>query len=281
MSSSSDTNYAAVFGLSSTVAAIVFAVVYVPLFFLSVFRAVRRFSYLWFLLSVFTAARVVAFALRAYLIKDGTNFVLYIVYTVFYGIGAIVLLTAIITLLATNARTNANRLPNLWVEKFPRVERLLRLVIVALIAISIWASTMTGHSDKTELQKNVNTGVYAAITAIAAIAVLISLSLIARVRTGILFAILIAALLILVRAAFYLASQFITYGIPSPIPTIPYPYNMNPQGTHPTYDERLWYPLAATTELLALLLVHFALHKTDQVIAAETKQESVSMHRRF
>ncbi|KAI8910065.1 hypothetical protein DFJ77DRAFT_471858 [Powellomyces hirtus] len=247
--SQAEPNYAAFSGISSQSAAIVFAVLYVPVLFVLWLTTRGRLTYLNCLLTFFSAVRVAAFAMRAVLTvaDNGTSIGLFITYSVLYSTGFVILLTATFLMLSASIVKNGHLLSKSSVAKFPRIERILRMVLIATIALGIWSSSYTGHNDADSRNRQI--ALTAATTWIleimAAIALLLTLTVTRQLfragnRTARMPLLTLVAALILVRASFFVKCI---------------PEKDNPAADLPSRQENLWYPFAAATELMAVVLI--------------------------
>lgn len=252
---STNLNYARLGGIEKgeLPGAIVFAAIYVPLFVLNAVRSIRHPTYVLIVLSLFCIMRITAFILRAILSGSnaaGENINLVIAEAIIYSVGFFGLLYSAYTLVLdrermTHSHGSGSRLVSLCLRLLTN-RRLVRVALLAAVALGITAGSTMGSQQ----QSTLNTGrtlrkasIYIFL-AIAACLVLVTGHLAAselpgmkgdaplgrRYRTIVLLGI---AFLCLVREAFFAATH-----------------------NHPAKQDnpRLWYPLSALTELLAVLL---------------------------
>ncbi|KAG9318629.1 hypothetical protein JVU11DRAFT_722 [Chiua virens] len=245
------TDYASFLGIKSLPAAIVFAILYVPLFAFFVSKAVARPNYVYIILALFSAIRITAFILRALLaddasVQDDLNVV--IAYEIIYNTGFFgILYSAYI--LATDRVSLSPHPPNGPISRILRFRFLFRLALTAAVAIGITGAV---YSSLGTTPSAINTGttlreaaIY--IFLICAILVLLQTYFLARVEFrdryyssnnqigatyGVYF-LLVISLLLVAREAFFTATA---------------------TNTARQNNEAIWYPLSAVTEFLAVLL---------------------------
>ncbi|KIJ69143.1 hypothetical protein HYDPIDRAFT_79393 [Hydnomerulius pinastri MD-312] len=245
-------NYAAAFGIHSLAAAVIFAILYFPLFGLYVSKAIARPTYVFIILSFFCAIRITAFILRALLAHvpaDGQNLDMLIAYEIIYNTGFFGLLYSAYTLVADRVACAKNP-PNGPISRILRMRFLFRLALMAAVAIGI-----TGAIDYSlgTTTKTINTGntlrkVAIYIFLVCAALVLLQTLFLARAEmadggygnssgqigsTHGVFVLMAISLLLLAREAFFTA-------------TADKPNQQN--------NEAIWYPLSALLELIAVML---------------------------
>ncbi|KAF9227746.1 hypothetical protein BS17DRAFT_799955 [Gyrodon lividus] len=246
-------NYAAAFGIHSLPAAVIFAIVYFPLFAFFVSKAIVRPTYVFIILSFFCTVRITAFILRALLANvpaDGQNLNMLIAYEIIYNTGFFGLLYSAYTLV-TDRVAFAKNPPSGPISRLLRMRFLFRMALAAAVAIGI-----TGAIDYSlgTTSRTINTGntlrkVAVYIFLVCAALVLLQTIFLARVelseggyrgsseqigsRHGI-YVLLAISLLLVVREAFFTA-------------TTDKPTQQN--------NEAIWYPLSALTELIAVILI--------------------------
>ncbi|GJE97294.1 hypothetical protein PsYK624_135100 [Phanerochaete sordida] len=254
---STTVNYARLEGIekSELPGAIVLAAVYVPLFIFNVARSIRHPTYVLIVLSFFCAIRVTAFTLRAILSGSdtaGENISLVIAESIIYSVGFFGLLYSAYTLVLDRAKmphptTPSQGLLGLLLSIISN-RRIIRLALTAAVALGITAGSMMGASAPSTLAtagtlRKASTYLFLAVAAclvlVAAHLALVELSgghtapgapLGRRHRVVVLLGI---ALPCLAREAFYAATQ---------------------KDLAQQDNARLWYPLSALTELLAVAL---------------------------
>lgn len=261
-------NFAHFAGIHSLAAAIVFAVLYVPLFALYVFKSIRRPTYVFIVLSFFCALRVAAFVLRALLAgKDsaGQNLDLLIAEQIIYSVGFFGLLYSAYTLVLDRAILADPTPPSNPILRLTRNRGLFRLGLIVAVALGI---TGTSEENLSHNNDNVNTGTSlrkASIYIFLVLTVLLVLQTLVLVREELstnflendkengndtanhntthnttsiggkhgIYILCLISILLLAREAFFAA----TAG------------NQKAQG-----NEKLFYPLSAMTEFLAVCL---------------------------
>ncbi|KAI6021716.1 hypothetical protein BKA83DRAFT_674001 [Pisolithus microcarpus] len=117
-------NYAKAYGIESVAGAVIFAIIYVPLFFLYVRQAIVRPTYSS---QFFCAVRIAAFVLRALLAAYAQNLNLFITYEIMYNVGFFGLLGLVSDL----------PLPSDPISKLARRRMIFRLLLTAAVSIGI------------------------------------------------------------------------------------------------------------------------------------------------
>ncbi|KAF9526922.1 hypothetical protein CPB83DRAFT_884643 [Crepidotus variabilis] len=262
--SSSTINYAHFTGYDSLPAAIAFAALYTPLFFWFLRKSFTHPTYVHFVLTFFCLIRVVAFIIRAVLAGSnnaGTNLGLVIADQILLGVGYFGLLYSAYTLVldleqATNKVQNTRENPLITLT---RNRRLFRFVMTIAVALGIAASSSVKSdgslpSSSTALRE-ASTIIFLVMTALLVLQTLYF----ARVKmlnryTAVhnpqasvnpgrqdrfgakhgIFILMVISLLLLIREIFITAT-------------------MTPSSRWKQYDEKYWYPLVSTTELLAAI----------------------------
>ncbi|KAJ3279982.1 hypothetical protein HK104_001022 [Borealophlyctis nickersoniae] len=235
-------NYAAYSGISSVAAAAILAAVYVPLLGWFGFRAVRKPAYFVIMATVFSILRIVAFSLRAALAastENGENITFFIVYIVFYSTGFVTLLFATYDFLFDSIHARDSGAHPGLLAKSGRYHHLIRLALFAAIGIGISGSTYIGRTSQDDIdhQKSLtNTSLWIFFGA-AILALLLSLYNVTALRGNkkANAIVVLASVLLVTRTSFFISTIYIT---PSP-----------------ATREAVWYPLAAVTELIALVLL--------------------------
>ncbi|KAF8844809.1 hypothetical protein BDN67DRAFT_962245 [Paxillus ammoniavirescens] len=245
-------NYAAAFGIHSLAAAVIFALVYFPLFGFFIFKAIARPTYVFIMLSFFCAVRITAFILRALLAHvpaDGQNLDMLIAYEVIYNTGFFGLLYSAYTLVADRVAFARNP-PNGPISRLLRMRFLFRMALAAAVAIGITGAIDAGLGTTTSTINTGNTLRKVAIYIFLVCAALVLLQTIFLARAELsdggyrgsgehtaskygTYVLLIISLLLVVREAFFAATA---------------------DKSTQQNNEAIWYPLAALTELVAVIL---------------------------
>ncbi|KAF8189100.1 hypothetical protein K438DRAFT_1722263 [Mycena galopus ATCC 62051] len=243
---SSDTDYATDFGYHSTVAAVVFAIVYLPLFLWFVRQSIKNTTYVYISLTVFCLMRVVAFILRAMLINSkslGENLNVFIADEIMFGVGFFALLYSAFTLVLD--REIASGAPP--VEYVPlrimRDRRFFRIVLIIGVVLGVMGTTDATSDDPSKAASGTN--LHRASTILFLV-----LTLIQAVQTALAFTqdrglpsrylgdrhgkeiLALISLLLIVREVFLVAT-------------------INNAARQD--EEMLWYPFVALPEVLAVM----------------------------
>jgi len=243
-------NYAQAIMIKSFPLALAFTSVYVPLLAAFLFKAVRNPTYVLWVTAFFCQVRIVSFAMRAVLTKSESaaeNFDFVLAEQIVYGVGFFGILYAayIMVLDRQIIKGTAGSSP---LSRITENRIIIRLSLVAAVALSITGSI---QSNTGSLQSTINTGKHLktiSIIIFLAVSGLLVLqtvfALLAESRRSSdgkdhsslaphgLYILLLAGLLLLVREVFMLITN-----------------NKTTQ-----YEERLFYPFAACTELAAVIL---------------------------
>ncbi|GBE80078.1 hypothetical protein BKA93DRAFT_824712 [Sparassis latifolia] len=284
-------NYAQLEGIHSLTAAIIFAIIYVPLLAFYLFKSVRRPTYVHLVLSFFCLVRIVAFSLRAALAGStsaGSNLNLYIAAQILYNVGFFGVLYSSYTLVLDRellADTDGVLAyapgPVRLVVRISRDRHLIRIILLVAIVLGIVGATKisSGSSAATinsgETLRSSSIYIFISVASLLAFqTIVLAISDIKSPRYAAgdsgygfqasfgakygVFVLLIVSILLLLREAFFAATA----------------HNLSQQN-----NEHLWYPLAALSELLAVMLIG-----VPGLVPARSelpKQESIGMVRRF
>jgi len=244
-------NYAASFGIHSLAAAVIFTLIYFPLLGFFIFKAIARPTYVFFMLCFFCSVRITAFILRALLAHvpaDGQNLNMLIAYEVIYNTGFFGLLYSAYTLVADRVAFAKNP-PNGPISRLLRMRFLFRMALMAAVAIGITGAIDASLGSTTSTINTGNTLRKVAIYIFLICAALVLLQTIFLARAELseggyqgsgeqtaskygTYVLLIISLLLVVREAFFAATA----------------NNSTEQN-----KEAIWYPLAALTELVAVI----------------------------
>jgi len=157
--SSTSTDYASAFGFHSTVAAVVFAVVYLPLFLWFIRQSIKNTTYVYISLTVFCLMRVVAFALRAILIRSkslGENLNVFIADEVMFGVGFFALLYSAYTLVLDRGIASGVASVDQLPLKIMRNRRLFRIVLLVGVVLGVMGTTDATSSDPSKAASGAN-----------------------------------------------------------------------------------------------------------------------------
>jgi len=241
-------NYAHdVFGINSVAGAAIFAALYAFLLPYYIFRAFRNPTYVLIILALFCAIRVTAFVMRAVLASSdsaGTNLGLCIGESIVYSVGFFGLLYSAYNLVLDREELGEPVRPNI-ISRITSNRHLIRLALAAAVALGItganfYSSTTQSHRDLGNTLRRVSAIIFLVVTALLAVHTLF------LIRSGSsgsgyhsqgasigskngLHILAFVIILLLVREV-YLT---ITVG--------------------KKQVEAVWYPLAALTELIAVL----------------------------
>nr|GAT60570.1 predicted protein [Mycena chlorophos] len=251
-------DYAAYFGIHSTGAAILFAVLYAPLGLWYVRQSIRNSTYVYIILTLFCAMREAAYIMRAIMAHStgaGSNLGLYIADQVLLGIGFFALLYSAYTLVLDRDTIAGGQGPARESIFNPlRSPMLFRLALTVGVALGIAATdTINSSNPKTvatamKLRK-ASTIIFFILTVIQAAQTIVvgfatrptSYGSGAPRKFGDKhghFLLLLISLLILIRETFL----FVT--------TVSSSKSIQAQQD----NEKLWYPLVAMTEFIAVAI---------------------------
>ncbi|KAJ7772016.1 hypothetical protein DFH07DRAFT_879063 [Mycena maculata] len=244
-------DYAALFGFHSVAGAAIFAALYVPLFLWFIRQSIKNATYVYIVLVVFCLIRVVAFVLRAILAGSttaGENLGLLIAAETLFGVGFFALLYSAYTLVLDRELVSGGERSNSLPMQLMRQRRFFRLalligVILGVVGTSDISSSSTGTSSTGTALRKASTVVFLVLTVLQ----LLQASVVAGEsftsgyrndsrpfgdRYGS-YLICVISLLLLIREVFLTAT---TLG-----------------NTAKQADERLWFPLVALPEILAVM----------------------------
>jgi len=251
----SSTNYASLFGIQNKWAPILFAILYFIIFWVYVFKCIRNRSAIYLVLGFFCLIRITAFSLRAVLAnehKEQTNQGVGVAYAVLYNIGFFGMLLSAYNLLHNRAKlANANNKLRRAAVIFHARWLIHLLVTIAVILGIVGLVIGLQGTNPTAGSSLSHTAIYlflaVAIIILLLTPVLVHLERSVRNMVGggpmlganhqhlILF---LVALLLLARTLFFAATA-----------------HQRKTGTNAQTNEHFWFPLAALTELLVVLLI--------------------------
>ncbi|EIW85842.1 hypothetical protein CONPUDRAFT_70536 [Coniophora puteana RWD-64-598 SS2] len=246
-------NYAKGSGIDSVAGAVIFAILYVPLLGFFLRQSFARPTYVFIVLSIFSAIRIAAFAIRALLASSesaGENINILIVFDILYNIGFFGLLYSAYTLVLDRGLLSDAPLPNGPISRITRRRPLFRICLTAAVAVGITGAIeyAIGTKQSTIDLGNTLRKVSLWIFLVLSVLVLFQTYLLIRsessygthkvsdaafgARHGIVL-LCVISLLLVAREAFFVATA---------------------GNQTKANDENLWYPLAATTEFIAVIL---------------------------
>ncbi|KAJ7337670.1 hypothetical protein DFH08DRAFT_1015007 [Mycena albidolilacea] len=243
----SSTDYATAFGFHSIPAAVILALVYLPLFLWFIRQSIKNTTYVYISLSVFCLMRVVAFIMRAMLIGSkslGQNLNVFIADEIMFGVGFFALLYSAYTLVLD--REIASGAPP--VEYLPlrimRERRVFRVALIIGVVLGVMGTSDATSSNPSKAADGANlrrasTILFLVLTLIQAVQTLLvftrSGTQLPSIRFGDRYGkhiLALISLLLIVREVFMVS-------------TINNSARQNKEG--------LWYPLVALPELLAVM----------------------------
>ncbi|KAJ6589979.1 hypothetical protein DFH09DRAFT_1245224 [Mycena vulgaris] len=250
-------NYAAAFGFDSVAAPAIFAALYLPLFLWFIRQSIKNTTYVYIVLVVFCLMRVVAFVIRAILANSttlGQKLGLFIADQVLFGVGFFALLYSAYTLvLDREIVSGAERVDFLPVQLI-RTRRLFRAALLVGVILGIVGITDSTSSDASTASTGValrkaSTILFLVLTILQTIQALVvvresSTSILNASTAGYRndsrpfgdrhggYLLCLISLLLLIREAFLTSTLA----------------NSAKQN-----DERLWFPLVALPEFLAVV----------------------------
>ncbi|KAJ7023475.1 hypothetical protein C8F04DRAFT_1048035 [Mycena alexandri] len=253
-SSSSSIDYAALFGIHSLAGAIIFAILFFPIGLWFIRQSIKNTTYVYIILALFCAMRVIAYIIRAIMansVSEGSNLNLFIADQVLFGVGFFALLYSAYTLVLDRDVIAGGKGGSLSSPNPLRNPHAFRIVLMAGVALSIVGTVDSTSSNPSDVStghtlRKVGTVIFFVLTAIQ---VLQSFWFFSQGqnpsksgahyfgdRNG-RYLLCIISLLMLVREVFLTATL----------------NNSTKQN-----DERLWYPLVALPEFLAVLCYAFS-----------------------
>ncbi|KAF8993946.1 hypothetical protein BDQ17DRAFT_1367507 [Cyathus striatus] len=143
-------NYAKAIGIDSVAAAAIFAVLYIPLLGYFAIKSIRARSRVLKVVTVFCAIRVAAFVIRALLAGNesaGEDLNLLTADEVLLSVGFFGLLFAAYTLVIDWEESLGTQPPQNIISRIIRNRAMFRLVMVAAVAMGIAGATMTDPDD--------------------------------------------------------------------------------------------------------------------------------------
>jgi len=243
-------NYAKAIQINSFPLALIFTLVYVPLLGIFLFKAVRNSTYVLWITAFFCQVRIVSFAMRALLAKSesaGENFNLVLAQQIVYGVGFFGILYSAYTMVLDRGLIKGTT-GSFPLSRITGNRLLIRLALIAAVSLSVTGAVQAGTST---VQNTINLGkhlktiaivIFLVVAALLVVHTIFSMSAEARRSSDAkelsslaphgLHVLLLIGLLLLTREIFYLATN-----------------NKTEQ-----YKELLFYPFAAGTELIAVIL---------------------------
>ncbi|KAJ7742602.1 hypothetical protein B0H16DRAFT_1563095 [Mycena metata] len=271
-SSSIDIDYAALFGIHSLAGAVIFAILFFPLGLWFIRQSIRNTTYVYIILALFCAMRVTAYIIRAIMansVSEGSNLNLFIADQVLFGVGFFALLYSAYSLVLDRDVIAGGKGGSLLSPNPLRNPHAFRMILMAGVALSIVGTVDSTSSNPSDVStghtlRKAGTIIFFVLTVIQVAQSLwffghgsnLSKSGATHYfgdRNG-RYLLCIISLLMLVREVFLTATL----------------NNSTKQN-----DERLWYPLVALPEFLAVLCYAFSglvPSRTDLKAARETRE---------
>ncbi|KAF7366919.1 hypothetical protein MSAN_00950600 [Mycena sanguinolenta] len=241
-------DYASAFGIHSVAAAVIFAVLYLPLSLWFIRQSIKNTTYVYIILTLFCAMRLTAFIIRAILAdstKQASNEGLFIADEVLFGIGFFALLYSAYSLVLDRDVIAGGEGPAFFSLNLLRNPNLFRMLLTAGVAVSIIGTTDSTSTNPT----HVSTGLKLHK---AGIAIFFALTIVQMVQTAWYFReehslksserkfgdrngpylLSLISILMLVREVFFIATL---------------------NNSARQNEEQLWYPLVAVPEFMAVL----------------------------
>ncbi|KAF9463457.1 hypothetical protein BDZ94DRAFT_1163890 [Collybia nuda] len=241
-------NYADALGFHSIAGAVVFSILYVPLFARFLRQSFQRPTYVFIVLTLFCSIRIAAFVIRAVLAGSesaGETLSLFIADQVLFGVGFFGLLYSGYTLVLDRELLTRDGSSQNFFNRITGNRRLFRVVMMAAVILGIVGSSQADSSDPTKgtTLRKVSTIIFLVLTTLLAYRTIVlartELSSGYRHADGSIggdygaYVLCVIAGLLLVREVFATA----TMG------------SLEKQN-----NERLWYPLSALPEIVAVTL---------------------------
>ncbi|KAN0077145.1 hypothetical protein V8E55_011000 [Tylopilus felleus] len=245
-------NYASYFGIESLPAAVIFAILYFAFFIYFFSKAVARPIYVYIVITLFCALRITAFILRAVLAKvqsDADNVHVLLAYEIIYNTGFFGLLYSVYSLVSARVEASKNP-PNGIISRILRHHFLFRIALMAAVALGITGAveSQTGTTLSTINTGNTLRKAAIYIFLVCTLLVFLQTFFLARIELSELayrsstaqigstygiYILMVISLLLVAREAFFAATV---------------------NNTSRQNNEKFWYPLAVTTEFIAVIL---------------------------
>ncbi|KAJ7243577.1 hypothetical protein B0H12DRAFT_1310977 [Mycena haematopus] len=173
----SSTDYATDFGYHSIPAAVILALVYLPLFGWFIRQSIKNTTYVYISLSVFCLMRVVAFVLRAMLISSkslGENEGVFIADEIMFGVGFFALLYSAFTLVLDREIASGAAPVEYVPLRILRDRRLFRVALIIGVVLGVMGINDSTSSNPSKAASGVNlhrasTILFLALTGIQAV----------------------------------------------------------------------------------------------------------------
>ncbi|KAJ7700490.1 hypothetical protein B0H17DRAFT_1128898 [Mycena rosella] len=146
----SSPDYATAFGYHSIPAAVILALVYLPLFLWFIRQSIRNTTYVYISLTVFCLMRVVAFVLRAILVAStslGENLNVFIADEVMFGVGFFALLYSAFTLVLDREIMSGAPTTNYLPLKIMGNRRMFRVLLIVGVVLGVMGISDATSSD--------------------------------------------------------------------------------------------------------------------------------------
>ncbi|KAK6996460.1 hypothetical protein R3P38DRAFT_1962145 [Favolaschia claudopus] len=238
-------NYAAAFGIHSVAAAGVFSALYCILGVWFVRQSFKNTTYVYIVLTLFCLMRIPGFIIRAVMANSaaaGSNLQLFIADQVLFGVGFFALLYSAYTLVLDRDVLAGGKRGGFWSLNLMRNSHLFRIILMAGVAVGIVGTVDSTSSDASQVStghtlRQAGTGIFLVLTVVQAGQSILFFRDTPQIsnawgdRHG-RYLICFLSLLMLIREIFLTAT-----------------INNSSQQN----NERLWYPLVALPEFLAVL----------------------------
>ncbi|KAJ7450835.1 hypothetical protein FB451DRAFT_1374592 [Mycena latifolia] len=241
-------DYAAAFGIESVAAAAIFAALFLPLGFWFVRQSIKNTTYVYIVLTLFCAMRVTAYIIRAIMANStaqGSNLNLFIADQVIFGVGFFALLYSAYTLVLDRDILAGGEPSSLFSLNLLRNTHAFRMILMAGVALGIVGTVDSTSSDLDEVAtgktlRKAGTAIFLALTCVQAIQAIMFFPNKGYSKSSTRpwgdrhgrYLLCIISLLMLVREVFLTATL---------------------NDSRKQNNERLWYPLVALPEFLAVV----------------------------
>ncbi|KAG9315664.1 hypothetical protein JVU11DRAFT_3310 [Chiua virens] len=246
-------NFAEAYGIDSVAGAVIFAILYVPLFFFFMRQAISRPTYVYIVIGFFSAIRITAFVLRAVLAdvaSAGENLNLLITFEIIYNVGFFGLLYSAYSLVMDWGRLSDLPLPDGPISRLTSRPMLFRIALVGAVTLGITGAVYSALGTTTSSRNTGDALRTAATIVFLVLCILVAFQTVLLVRamarygsyklgdagfgaTYGIYVLCIISLLLLIREAFFVGTS----------------NDLTRQN-----NENWWYPFAALTEYVAVVM---------------------------
>ncbi|KAJ7686937.1 hypothetical protein B0H17DRAFT_1070998 [Mycena rosella] len=243
----SSIDYAAAFGIQSTAAAGLFTALYLSLCFWFVRQSIRNTTYVYIILTLFCAMRVTAYIMRAIMANStaqGSNLSLFITDQVLFGVGFFALVYSAFTLVLDRDIIAGGEPGSLFTLNLLRNTHAFRMILMVGVAMGIIGTIDSTHSDPSDVStghtlRKASTVIFLVLTVVQVVQTAWFFRNTGYSKGSAPFGdrhgrylLCVISLLMLIREVFLTAT-------------------MNDASKQ--NNERLWYPLVALPEFLAVI----------------------------